>query len=298
MKIKRVAFYNKAHVGDLHLTRQYVKMFPKWFPAYEFIYLHSYSPDILKDIEIPIVKPSDVPGFEALPHEGSGVYNKDSETIFLNTWVYSCGNFEFCTFQSGEKLMELYFNWLVKNEKDKTIVPDFPFPKLLPSIDYRKAGVDVEKILQYFQQQKVASIFLCNNYSRNNQAYSDNLNFFALKLANIFDVNICLTNKVIPILSHSKIVYIEEIFNLQGFSLNSLSYFSTYCPVIIGRGSGPFTFSEVIDNLDKVWISMTFPHVGCDVFNGLHKYPNMGKHLHTQEEDLIISELKKVLPWK
>jgi len=40
---------------------------------------------------------------------------------------------------------------------------------------------------------------------------------------------------------------------------------------------------------------MTHSHLSCDVFNGLHRYPNSGKYFHTQNTDLIIEKMKEIL---
>lgn len=287
MNIKEVIFYNKAHVGDLHLTRSYVRNFPKWFDI-PFSYLHKHKPEVLKDVSITHI--NNIKLLDSLPHEGSFIFDDERGILYLNTWVYSCGNFAFCTFKSGEQLMRNYFELLSKHSP-----PNIPgLPSLPPSIDYIAAGVDISKILSNAPNSR--SIFICNNYVRNNQAYNDNMNFFIERLVSELGITAYLTNRISPYISHEKVVYLESLLNIENtFSMNALSYYSTLCPVIIGRGSGPFTFAEVVENLSKIWISMTFPHVACDVFNGLHAYSTNGKFFHAQDEDAIISMLKMII---
>jgi hypothetical protein len=83
------------------------------------------------------------------------------------------------------------------------------------------------------------------------------------------------------------IFYIEYILQKPFFNLNEISYFSTFCDILIGRGSGPFSFCEVKENLDKIWVSITFPHLEKDAFNGLNKFENKGKYYHTMDANLI-----------
>lgn len=299
MTVKKVFFYNKGHIGDLHLTRQYVKAFPKWFPKYQFGYIHAGHPVILSDTEVPMLNLPDL--LKQLPHDSSGIVDEEENIIYLNTWVYACGNISFCTFQSGQEVMKKYFGFLKENAKDKSEIPHFAFPVIEPQIDYKKAYVDTENIDSFFEELKKENdgfdVFFCNNYTQNNQSYNDNLNFFALRLAKEFNARIWLTNRIPPLLSPSpkkQVFYIENILGIENRpSLNELSYFSTKCDIIIGRGSGPFTYAEVKENLNKTWFSMTFPHVACDMFNGLHNYKNNGNYFHTQDEDVIISEIRK-----
>src|SRR6266404_3090795 len=118
---RKIIFYNKGHIGDLHLTRQYIRMFPKWFPNFQFSYLHKGHPLVMADTGLPMINAPDL--LDSLPHEGSGVMEKRTDTIYLNTWVYALGNVRYCTFQSGHELMKNYFYWLVQNsEKGSALI--------------------------------------------------------------------------------------------------------------------------------------------------------------------------------
>jgi hypothetical protein len=43
--------------------------------------------------------------------------------------------------------------------------------------------------------------------------------------------------------------YTGDIIKVENSDLNEISYLSTFCDIIVGRSSGPFTFSNVKENI-------------------------------------------------
>jgi len=84
--IKNVLFYSQCHVGDSHLTRQYITKFPKWFPEVKFIHSHFYSKNVLLDTKTEYFNGADL--LPKLPKELPYVIDEEGGTIYLNTWVY------------------------------------------------------------------------------------------------------------------------------------------------------------------------------------------------------------------
>jgi hypothetical protein len=77
-----------------------------------------------------------------------------------------------------------------------------------------------------------------------------------------------VTNKIN--LSSDNIVYIEDLTRGTE-NLNELSFTSTYCDILIGRYSGPHSFSYIKDNFykNKLFLSFITPTVNNDIDFGL-----------------------------
>jgi hypothetical protein len=61
-------------------------------------------------------------------------------------------------------------------------------------------------------------------------------------------------------LNKDNIKYTKDIINIRDNDLNEISYISTFCDIIIGRGSGPYCFSTIKSNLlnkNKIFIGFT-----------------------------------------
>jgi hypothetical protein len=71
----------------------------------------------------------------------------------------------------------------------------------------------------------------------------------------------------------------SDIIQQEGCDLNEISYLSTFCNMIIGRGSGPQTFSITKRNLndpDKIFVFLTKEDFGVaeKVSAKISKYEN------------------------
>jgi len=80
----------------------------------------------------------------------------------------------------------------------------------------------------------------------------------------------------------------------NNFDLNEISYLSTFCDVIIGRGSGPYCFSHVKKNIfneNKTYISVCSDKNNGVIYQG--KATNIWSNNYNQNE--IIKLIKKEL---
>jgi hypothetical protein len=279
--MKPIYFYSNTHLGDIHLGRSYIQWFVDNFDA-KFYYTHNYSADVLIDNEN-LEYVSDV--WQQLP-QSSGVIEND-HCIYFNTWIGADGTALGVNFEAIHFIFTKYFNYLIqKGYKCKKN----NLEKLLPSINFNSSKIQKNNIDNWFKDKTLNNkIFIANNYVESGQSSNFNMNLLAETLAEKFsNIEYYLTNKEAPVIQNYKnIFYIEDIIQKPKFNLNEISYFSTFCNILIGRGSGPFSFCEVKENLNKIWISITFPHLEKDVFNGLHKFENKGKYYHTMNIDSI-----------
>lgn len=269
-------FYNKTSLGDLHLSRSHINKLVELFPEIKFYYSHNYY-GILKDCTA-----------EFLPnkHEElnfcADITEKD-DTIFLNAWVGANGRKTGVTFKSAQDLFTYYCEFLSYTIKKKV-----NFPLVTPFIDYNK--YNIQKVDEYFtgiSKDKV-KVFICNNIPATGSGGTHSLDNWIKNLAEKYTgVNFYVTNPTNFQLDN--VIYAELIIGGEGSKLNELSYFSTFCDVIIGRGSGPFTFTHVKDNFNKVWAAITHSPVANDLCCGILYYQEAHNSylVHVKDENEI-----------
>jgi hypothetical protein len=280
--MKPIYFYSNTHLGDIHLGRSYVQWFVDNFDA-KFYYTHNYSPDVLIDNENLEYVPNI---WQELP-QSSGVIENEN-CIYFNTWIGADGTALGVNFNAIHFIFTKYFNHLIS--KGYSCKSNF-LPELLPFINFNSNKIEKENINNWMSNHQVnKKIFIANNYVQSGQSPNFNMNTFVESLATQFtNIEFYLTNKEEPIIENYKnIFYIEDILQKPSFNLNEISYFSTFCDIIIGRGSGPFSFCEIKENLHKIWISITFPHLEKDVFNGLNQFENHGKYYHIMDINSVM----------
>jgi hypothetical protein len=279
---KKISFYSNVHLGDIHLGRSYIKWFVDNFEA-DFFYSHNYDHTVLSDIDNLIF---DNQNYKFLPRD-SDIIEKEN-FIFLNTWIGAGGLAVGCNFKAIFILFTKYFNFL----KSKGILcKQDSLPDLLPKIHFNHQSIKTKKIDEWFKNRdKNKRILICNNVPQSGQSFTESLNSFIINLSNLYpQYEFYVTNQENPLVSRSNVFYIDTIINeQQKFNLNQISYFSTYCDIIVGRGSGPFSFCEIEENLNKTWVSLTFEHLFSDAFNGFHKFPNQGIYIHSLNEQVFM----------
>jgi hypothetical protein len=115
---------------------------------------------------------------------------------------------------------------------------------------------------------------ICDNQPLSGQGANINFNSLNNIIRAFPGINFVSTNKNIE--KQNNVTYFDEI-SLNNFTLNEISYLSTFCKVIIGKCSGPHSFCMVDENYkDKNKYFISF----CD-FNdydfGINSIPNIEK---------------------
>lgn len=288
-----ILFYSNVHLGDLHLSRRYVKWFLDNFIDVNFFYAHNQHPNALCDLNIRLLG-ADISN-KMSQHADILVdidINQNKFTAF-NTWIGSGGLAIGCNFEACYINFTKYFNYLKKqNVQSKSNI----LPKLIPKIDFNAECIKKDTTNEWFAHipQKI-SVLVSNNMVMSNQSYNFNMNEYITAVASNFKhINFYLTNQEQPLIKLDNVFYIEQIINNSSkFYLNDIAYFSQFCDIIVGRGSGPFSFCEIEENLNKIWISFTFEHLAADSFNGLNTFSNNGRYIHTMNLKILPELLKK-----
>lgn len=290
--ISNVLFYSNVHLGDLHLSRSYIQWFIDHAENINFFYAHNQHPNALCDIDIPLIQDNFC---YKLPQNRDIIKMsiKGNEFIAFNTWIGAGGLAVGCNFEACHINFTKYFKYLINN--GVSFKSNY-LPKLMPKINFSSSCIKREVIDKWFNDKKTkASVLIANNKVMSGQSINTNMNDYVKKIALTFPaIDFYLTNQEHPLISLPNVFYIEHItYSESEFSLNDIAYFSTFCDIIVGRGSGPFSFCEIEDNLNKTWISFTFEHLKSDSFNGLNMFDNHGKYIHTMNTEVLFEILKK-----
>jgi hypothetical protein len=263
MNVKKVIFFNAFHKGDLHLSRTMVKRFVEAFPDIEFGYMHQNDPYLLKDLGLKYY------GWRRLSSKDqTGVVQID-DTLYLNTWFCSYDN-EFMNRYNGitfdtlyfvfEKHLSLFGRTWADIEKD---------PKeLYPSIDWSKyncAGVDRYRAIEFPKYKK--NVIICNGPALSGQSkpfdWNIIIDYLSRKFPNV--QFICTDNGYKK--KTSNVAFTSDIIGIKECDLNEIAYLSTFCEVIIGRTSGPNSYTMIKENsFDSRKTLLSFSSINAPIF--------------------------------
>lgn len=273
-----INFYNNYHNGDIHFSRGLIKLIKLNFINSKYNFLHKNKKGLLKDLLF--INEIDLNEY-CVSNDGVKIINNN---IYINTW-YGQNNFKFynlgggSTFETVKFIAEDVLKKLnLNNEFDEEI--------LYPSIDFDK--IILPKIEDKF------SILICNGNSLSGQSNNINLNILIDTISRLYpDINFYVTTKTDII--KKNIIYTSDITNCSP-DLLEISYISKKCSIIIGRGSGPYSFSIILDNIkDK---NKTFLGICNNYLEGIWNEKKINcKYFHNPSSDinLIIENLINII---
>jgi len=241
-------------MGDIHVSRTFIKHIISTNYQETYIYFHDNPPKLLQDINfLQSVKSNDK---EVKDKRG---FYKNETTIYLNTW-YNAHDSEFIK-PHGITIHTLYhiFKKSLKNGLDQDLNHDPLY--FLPEINFE--SFEINDIKKFVLNDKRKKVLISNNIVESSQC--KNFSFYPIveKLAEQFkDVLFIVTNKMKkePLYTKDNITHFYKIANINDNDLNEIGYLSTFCDVIVGRFSGPQSFSYVKENLlnpSKTFITIT-----------------------------------------
>lgn len=243
---KNIVFFNHFHNGDIHVSREFIRrlseVFRNKFPNVNISYSHKNNGNCI--IDIPEL------GYNNFllnwdPHEGVFI---NGDTLFINTWYAQCKFRYMNTYGISFDCLYVIFDELCKKHFNFALSDLEPNPeKWFPKIDFSKYEItNAKNKLDNISSRK---IFVANNKALSGQAHNFPLLPIINNLANKYpDLTFILTNNEGK-LKYQNTIYSSDIIMKNGFDLNENGFVSTYCDVIIGRASGPYTFAFVQENL-------------------------------------------------
>jgi hypothetical protein len=254
-----IYFFNPCRNGDIHVSRSYIKdIIKKLGNKNEYYYIQNpiyTSGVILKDLE------SIKTIFDINKIDQNSSITKVGEDIFINTWygqlnmkyfkqTYSKNKADDCSFYILYEIFKDVYNYLNVEIGD--------FFEYIPQIEYN--NLNTSKIDFFLSESKkfTKKVLVCDNPVQSGQ--SSNFDFEPVVS------NLSEKYKDICFIRTSELdVYSDNVFSTRDIiqlnsDLNEISYLSTYCDLIVGRSSGPYTFSLVGDNInnkDKKFVAFT-----------------------------------------
>lgn len=247
--MNKIIFFNHFHNGDIHASRGFVRQIINKIrqinPNTLFFYSHKNSSNLLLDIDGLNFDPSLINNISN-EHIGYQIINND---IYINTWYA----------QQHHKFMNMYGITIdcLYAIFDDTCNKIFGFSlsdisteisSFFPIIDYSKFDIHNAQAWLYSHPEK--KIFVETGLALSGQAINFALTPIITNLAQKhLNITFILSNQENIKLPNNVICAAEIIKKQFGSDLNELSFLSNYCDVIIGRASGPFTFTLTQNNL-------------------------------------------------
>ncbi len=248
MKYDNVIFFNYFHLGDVHISRNYIKEMMTRIKADTYFETNQYGDHVIKDIDnLNFLRWHSFVNFCGIQHDVPFAVsmNGDKKTLFINTWVgqtqplKKIPNNGLCTFRHNTENYNLMLRELELPEISDDSVNVFP------SVDYERYEID--GVNNFLSKTFGPFVLIFNNEVKSGQCENFDFDPIIEKLCGEFTDHKFIVSNGTNI-KHERIYNANDIIRKSEFDLNELSYLSTFCDVLIGRNSGPQTFAYVIEN--------------------------------------------------
>lgn len=245
--LELLRFYScVGHNGDIHFSREFIKHFITTVPANKYIYEHDRSQRCILDI----------PSLEYIkkrnPCKQNRLWDFANKQLNINTWI-GCrelkylGNLDRINPFGGAFIFANYHMFSDVIYEVKKIGIHIPPLKhvleYIPTIDYKYYKTTA--IDKFVEAHPSTKILVCNGPCMSGQIKNFSFKGFIEELAKDKKLTVITTERTDVAETH----YTGDIIKISDCDLNEISYLSRFCKVIVGRGSGPYCFSEVRDNV-------------------------------------------------
>jgi hypothetical protein len=250
--MNKLIFYNNFNNGDIHFAREFVKDIMNKTKYDEYYFLHKRSAKLLQDI--PNLKYGPLNEY-CNPDSPFHVVNNE---IYVNTHM---GVYEMFVEKVTDVSLYVFYDYF-QMIFNRLKIPMEKKRFYIPSINYD--AYEIQGIKDYIATSVAnIKILVCNGDVYSAQSGAFDFKPVIEKLAEDYpDIHFILTDKK-DLIEKTNVFYTTDIIKAVG-DLNEISYLSTFCNVIIGRASGPYSFCEVKQNMNDV--DKTFIFI-CNVFS-------------------------------
>ena len=256
-KFNTIVFRNYFNHGDLHAVRSFIKYIKDNIEGYDFKLNHPKHIKTLGDLNLPLF-------WKPVPNQfDNRGYHVEYNTLFINTQYLAFNGIHFNKYSATLLTAWNIFNQTLKEVFNIGLPTDYKM--FLPRIDYNcnmySNIKNIDRIMECPMVEK-KKVLICNNDFGSEQAMRFDFDPLIYELSRTFrDVTFFITNN--SNICDNNIRYVGDIVGpCEGNDLNEISYLSTKCDVLIGRNSGPHTFSYVYENImnpEKKFISFSAP---------------------------------------
>lgn len=218
------------HSGDFFVAKIFIKYLSDTIGAKEYILSHFNSPRLSLDLPNIIYDPEPLKNFD---YENYRILEKDGD-LYINTWIGR--TWGYLLPGTGVTIEGLYNRF-----KDDGLKLDSDIYKYIPQID--PSYYDIQYIDNRVDNYS-KKILICNGAAWSSQSINFDFSPIVYKLANNYKDRLFVLTEKTTLPWIENIVYTDDLFGRPMNDLNEIGYFSTFCNLIIGRNSGPHTFSQ------------------------------------------------------
>jgi hypothetical protein len=259
--IHTICFFNHWHNGDVFSAKGFIQNLIRQVPDRKFQHAQLNSLKTMQDLNCEQIHTDQLP-----PGITDRVRFHDVDgTLYVNTWIGCYGNDVIPVGQHHANYPSLYTMWghiytNIGYVLERELIMPQNLAEMVANTNWSK--YDISPALQFLGQHGNI-VLLCNGAVRSTQSNLDDLASIVKTLATEFtDVNFVCTQKFSDTTNlPGNIHFTEDIFaGVQGGDVNEIAYISTQSFLIVGKNSGPFMFTHVVENLtdpNKAFVSLS-----------------------------------------
>ena len=290
--MKKITFFNQFHNGDCFVGKGFVRDIIQQLPDIEFSYAHKNHPDLILDVPAKYIPLNEIPDISPQVRLAA-----EDDVLYINTW---CGAFQGDLFGYHQhsnyiiqhRMYQIYVEKLVKVLKREIKQTTNPHD-YLPYIDF-SYWPDTAKADKFIADEIKDSkmVLICNGAALSGQSEVNDMKNLVKRLAETNpDVKFVITLRL-PLFGHN-IYYTEDIFN-KACDLNEIAYLSQRANIIVGKNSGPFTFCQFKENLEKPGKTFfSFNKLLTDCLTAGLEFPVQFKFSDQQHPELLYGMLNR-----
>lgn len=242
MKIDKLIFFNHYRNGDCFINKQYVRQIISKMGVETVYYAHNNHHTVTQDLSVQLLKINQIP--QELKDYIKIAYDKNDNTLYLNTWVGTAVPKHF-NWGQHPNFVTLYAIWKdIFDELNLTL--DGNYYDNLPVIHFSK--YDLKKANDWIDEHiKNDFVLICNGKQQSDQSsMGDMANIVSNLSVKYRHINFVVCDKLD--IYNSNVFYTDDIFGGPVGNLSQISYLSHYAKLIVGKNSGPFSFAHTYNN--------------------------------------------------
>lgn len=275
-------FFNMFRNGDLFVVREFVRSMIHQIPQLNWYYAHGNHKDSLKDLPCQYIpmphfyevcdsvgcKHHDVseliPKYKPLNPGEPVRFLSSNSPLYINTWAgcWHGTKFPLGCYPNMHDLLSIWKSTseIVNQKTGYNVQFNDDIVDYFPSIDYDMFDKSLVENANSLMSQFDRRILFANGRSMSGQSRLDVhvLNTVITQLSQKFPrIAFVVTDDFG--LTQDNVFSTNRLFE-KHFDLPEISYLSTFCDVIVGKNSGPFTYAHVKSNVmnkDKTFVSFS-----------------------------------------
>ena len=270
--MNKIRFFNYFHNGDIHVSRELVKIIMNKVKQIdhkaEFSYAHVNDPCLLADID-----GLEYVDLKSLKHLKIDQYDNliEREGItYINTWFAQQHHKYMSTYAISLDCLYAALNDTCKELWQFSIEDVSPNPNCwIPTIDYSK--FEISKIDEWLAKNPQKKVFMANGHAQSGQASNFSMTPIAIELAKEYKDTIFILSSIESpgAILPNNVIYSKDIIQKEkGSDLNENSYLTNFCYLVIGRASGVFSYAWTQANAERDAKFIAFCNAGVVSYKG------------------------------